>query len=213
MSTLLRGNLPLTRQRAVAAVPSPLCLSACCCLHVRQHTMSVADSACGTCISASMCCRWIDAGKFLTGFSAIGSVAVPAILFHAQVQKPDMSCLVHTSYRVLSDCQTSLITLSHHSWPTVPARVVTAILSPMFMFTLFCCRKLLLELSGQSLLLWQFLEQLFSHLIFSAAAIVGTTHIEHSAVLFLQHALPHLSKPVWQHATAVTGSIIIFVWM
>lgn len=29
-------------------------------------------------------CRWIDAGKFLTGFSAVGSVAIPAILFHAE---------------------------------------------------------------------------------------------------------------------------------
>ena len=28
---------------------------------------------------------WIDAGKFLTGFSAVGSVAIPAILAHAQV--------------------------------------------------------------------------------------------------------------------------------
>ncbi|KAK9830055.1 hypothetical protein WJX72_009454 [[Myrmecia] bisecta] len=27
---------------------------------------------------------WVDAGKFLTGFSAVGSVAIPAILFHAQ---------------------------------------------------------------------------------------------------------------------------------
>ena len=29
-------------------------------------------------------CRWIDAGKFLTGFSAVGSIAIPAILFHAE---------------------------------------------------------------------------------------------------------------------------------
>jgi hypothetical protein len=29
--------------------------------------------------------RWIDAGKFLTGFSAVGSIAIPAILAHAQV--------------------------------------------------------------------------------------------------------------------------------
>ena len=36
-------------------------------------------------IAPMCCCRWIDAGKFLTGFSAIGSIAVPAILFHAQV--------------------------------------------------------------------------------------------------------------------------------
>lgn len=29
-------------------------------------------------------CRWVEAGKFLTGFSAVGLVAVPAILTHAQ---------------------------------------------------------------------------------------------------------------------------------
>ncbi|GAX84902.1 hypothetical protein CEUSTIGMA_g12323.t1 [Chlamydomonas eustigma] len=28
---------------------------------------------------------WIDAGKFLAGFSAVGSIAIPAILAHAQV--------------------------------------------------------------------------------------------------------------------------------
>ena len=28
---------------------------------------------------------WQDAGKFLTGFSAVGSVAIPAILAHAQI--------------------------------------------------------------------------------------------------------------------------------
>lgn len=27
---------------------------------------------------------WVDAGKFLTGFSAVGTVAIPAILYHAQ---------------------------------------------------------------------------------------------------------------------------------
>ncbi len=27
--------------------------------------------------------RWVDAGKFLTGFSAIGSLAIPAILAHS----------------------------------------------------------------------------------------------------------------------------------
>lgn len=37
-----------------------------------------------------LCCRWIDAGKFLTGFSAIGSIAVPAILFHSQVKSFDV---------------------------------------------------------------------------------------------------------------------------
>jgi hypothetical protein len=34
-----------------------------------------------------VCCRWLDAGKFLTGFSAVGSIAIPAILAHAQVKQ------------------------------------------------------------------------------------------------------------------------------
>jgi len=29
--------------------------------------------------------RWVDAGKFLTGFSAVGSIAIPAILYHSEV--------------------------------------------------------------------------------------------------------------------------------
>eukprot|EP00191_Tetraselmis_sp_GSL018_P017142 CAMPEP_0177579866 /NCGR_PEP_ID=MMETSP0419_2-20121207/1209_1 /TAXON_ID=582737 /ORGANISM="Tetraselmis sp., Strain GSL018" /LENGTH=69 /DNA_ID=CAMNT_0019068603 /DNA_START=425 /DNA_END=631 /DNA_ORIENTATION=+ len=28
---------------------------------------------------------WVDAGKFLTGFSAVGSVAIPAVLAHAGI--------------------------------------------------------------------------------------------------------------------------------
>ncbi|KAK9843437.1 hypothetical protein WJX81_002586 [Elliptochloris bilobata] len=39
------------------------------------------SSAYGT---SNLASGWIDAGKFLTGFSAVGSVAIPAILFHAQ---------------------------------------------------------------------------------------------------------------------------------
>lgn len=34
---------------------------------------------------SSMQSGWVDAGKFLTGFSAVGSIAIPAILAHAQV--------------------------------------------------------------------------------------------------------------------------------
>ncbi|GBF97698.1 hypothetical protein Rsub_09756 [Raphidocelis subcapitata] len=33
----------------------------------------------------SLASGWVDAGKFLTGFSAVGSIAIPAILAHAQV--------------------------------------------------------------------------------------------------------------------------------
>lgn len=33
--------------------------------------------------SSAMVSGWIDAGKFLTGFSAVGSIAIPVILFHA----------------------------------------------------------------------------------------------------------------------------------
>lgn len=40
-----------------------------------------------SCVLLRCCpCRWIDAGKFLTGFSAVGSIAIPAILAHAQVR-------------------------------------------------------------------------------------------------------------------------------
>lgn len=28
---------------------------------------------------------WVDAGKFLTGFSAVGSLAIPAVLAHARI--------------------------------------------------------------------------------------------------------------------------------
>ena len=28
---------------------------------------------------------WVDAGKFLTGFSAVGTVAIPFILYHAHM--------------------------------------------------------------------------------------------------------------------------------
>lgn len=34
--------------------------------------------------TSSVASGWVDAGKFLTGFSAVGSIAVPAILFHAE---------------------------------------------------------------------------------------------------------------------------------
>jgi len=34
---------------------------------------------------SSLASGWIDAGKFLTGFSAVGSIAIPAILAHSQV--------------------------------------------------------------------------------------------------------------------------------
>lgn len=33
---------------------------------------------------SNLASSWVDAGKFLTGFSAVGSFAIPAILFHAE---------------------------------------------------------------------------------------------------------------------------------
>ncbi len=38
-------------------------------------------------------CSWIDAGKFLTGFSAVGSLAIPAILAHAKVRVERMESM------------------------------------------------------------------------------------------------------------------------
>mmetsp|Transcript_14036 Transcript_14036/g.30388 ORF Transcript_14036/g.30388 Transcript_14036/m.30388 type:complete len:133 (+) Transcript_14036:70-468(+) len=35
--------------------------------------------------SSNLQSGWVDAGKFLAGFSAVGSIAIPAILAHAQV--------------------------------------------------------------------------------------------------------------------------------
>ena len=32
---------------------------------------------------SNLASSWVDAGKFLTGFSGVGTVAIPAILYHA----------------------------------------------------------------------------------------------------------------------------------
>eukprot|EP00878_Enallax_costatus_P021807 GHUV01023112.1.p3 GENE.GHUV01023112.1~~GHUV01023112.1.p3 ORF type:complete len:119 (+),score=9.09 GHUV01023112.1:98-454(+) len=54
---------------------------------------------------AVLLCSWVDAGKFLTGFSAVGSIAIPAILAHAQVRPASfLSChqaMCCTSYHPL----------------------------------------------------------------------------------------------------------------
>lgn len=33
---------------------------------------------------SNLASSWVDAGKFLTGFAAVGSIAIPAILYHSQ---------------------------------------------------------------------------------------------------------------------------------
>lgn len=43
-----------------------------------------ADSTSSVYGGSSLASGWIDAGKFLTGFSAVGSIAIPAILFHSE---------------------------------------------------------------------------------------------------------------------------------
>jgi hypothetical protein len=35
---------------------------------------------------SNLASSWQDAGKFLVGFSAVAAVAIPAILYHAQVR-------------------------------------------------------------------------------------------------------------------------------
>ncbi|CAM6096056.1 unnamed protein product [Calypogeia fissa] len=44
---------------------------------------------------------WMDAAKFLTGFSAVGSVAIPAILYHAQLIKVGAMVLELLSFAIL----------------------------------------------------------------------------------------------------------------
>eukprot|EP00249_Psilotum_nudum_P007781 c20812_g2_i6 orf=107-385(+) len=44
---------------------------------------------------------WADAAKFLTGFSAVGSLAIPAILHHAQLMKAEAMYLQFSSFFLL----------------------------------------------------------------------------------------------------------------
>lgn len=72
----------LCRARHYAAWP---------CVHHGSGALRCAwpDGRCGTPACLRAACmharRWMDAGKFLTGFSAVGSLAIPAILAHAKV--------------------------------------------------------------------------------------------------------------------------------
>ena len=50
--------------------------------------------------AVSSVCRWADWGKFLTGFSAVGMIAIPASLRHAEVI-PSISVSSHASVFVL----------------------------------------------------------------------------------------------------------------
>ncbi|KAJ7567755.1 hypothetical protein O6H91_01G005500 [Diphasiastrum complanatum] len=44
---------------------------------------------------------WVDAAKFLTGFSAIGSIAIPAILRHAMLIKLGAMLIAYASFLLL----------------------------------------------------------------------------------------------------------------
>lgn len=55
-------------------------------LRQQQHGIGVRCNVLDACQARRVTSRWVDAGKFLTGFSAVGSVAVPAILYHAEVR-------------------------------------------------------------------------------------------------------------------------------
>ncbi|KAL2631108.1 hypothetical protein R1flu_015794 [Riccia fluitans] len=44
---------------------------------------------------------WMDAAKFLTGFSAVGSVAIPAILHHAKLIEMGAMLLEFFSFAIL----------------------------------------------------------------------------------------------------------------
>ncbi|XP_073266342.1 vacuolar protein sorting-associated protein 55 homolog isoform X3 [Populus alba] len=44
------------------------------------------------------CCSWIDAAKFLTGASAVGSIAIPIILRHAHMIETGAMWIEFTSF-------------------------------------------------------------------------------------------------------------------
>ncbi|KAJ7542720.1 hypothetical protein O6H91_09G008500 [Diphasiastrum complanatum] len=45
---------------------------------------------------------WMDAAKFLTGFSTVGSIAIPAILRHAKLINLGAMFIAYSSFLVLS---------------------------------------------------------------------------------------------------------------
>lgn len=45
--------------------------------------------------------RWINGAKFLTGFSAVGSMAIPAILHHANLIEAGAMWIAFTSFFIL----------------------------------------------------------------------------------------------------------------
>jgi len=71
------------------------------------------------------CCRWIDAGKFLTGFSAVGSVAIPAILYHAEVREAARTVAAARRWLVNNFI---LVILNIHQWPVVQIECIMDVL-------------------------------------------------------------------------------------
>eukprot|EP00249_Psilotum_nudum_P007428 c20555_g1_i1 orf=171-551(+) len=53
------------------------------------------------CIGARDAGDWADTAKFLTGFSAVGSVAIPAILHHAELIKAGAMFIEFSSFFIL----------------------------------------------------------------------------------------------------------------
>ncbi|MCO5607914.1 hypothetical protein L7F22_062116, partial [Adiantum nelumboides] len=45
--------------------------------------------------------EWADIAKFLTGFSVVGSLGIPSILYHAQVIQAAAMCMAFASFFLL----------------------------------------------------------------------------------------------------------------
>lgn len=72
------------------------------------------------CLHPFSACSWIDAGKFLTGFSAVGSIAIPAILAHAQVRALSHCALASVCLRA-ARARLWLFVVARHLWRWMPA--------------------------------------------------------------------------------------------
>lgn len=81
-----------------------------CMQNLELHCLAQDDAgkAWNECHVSHLLHRWVDAGKFLTGFSAVGSIAIPAILYHAEVStRPKIA--------ILTQCRALAYTWSLHS--------------------------------------------------------------------------------------------------
>lgn len=113
---------------------------------VALYTCGIGSFKHKLCVCVLLPCSWIDAGKFLTGFSAVGSIAIPAILAHAQVRMNPCLCFLcvyaRQGYAALSGCRCTCAYNSQQQGSTTSAacaHVTVDIAAPYGVLPLLRC--------------------------------------------------------------------------